>query len=102
MVDWTTRLNPVTELQSSGAYVQWKPVCYKNVSRELNQATKQFYYDLEPLNSTSLEQMGARVSLAYAYFGEELMEDSLSMSVTNVSFGLTKDKFYKDTNYTIW
>jgi hypothetical protein len=107
MVDWTTRLNATTGLQSSGGYLQWKPVCYKSPSRSIQAVTKQFYYDLVSAPAATaavLDLSGAAaVSLARAYFGPDLLDTAgkLSVSATNVSFGLSKDKFYRDTNYTI-
>ena len=39
-------------------------------------------------------------SLANAFFGAEC--EHLSVRATNVSFGVTKDKFYANTHYVQW
>jgi hypothetical protein len=41
-------------------------------------------------------------SLAYAFYGKTLTERKIAMKASNVSFGLTSDKFYTGTNYTSW
>jgi len=96
MVDWLSSISQIPEDES--AYLQWKPVTYKKSARSLSVATKAIHYDPQPGNASDV---GTHKSLALAYFGE-LSPSIVSMTVTNVSFGLSKDKFYSSTNYSSW
>ena len=92
--------------QQQGAYLQWKPVCYKSSARQRATATKVKLYKLQPgevvYNSTLHNDSVSPLNLGLAYYGNLLYTGDYAMRATNVSFGLSKDKFYKDTNYTTW
>lgn len=86
--------------QTAGAYLQWKPVCYTDSGRTFKQMSKAKMYNLTVVNS--LDGKVSKHSVAYAYFGDDLYEDKLSVTGTNVSYGVSKDRFYINTNYTLW
>ncbi|XP_064620459.1 glycosylated lysosomal membrane protein B-like [Lineus longissimus] len=90
IVDWRSHPDQL------GAYMQWKPVCYKKNVRTMADSTSTRMYDLQDV--TTIPER----SLASAYFGKELTERKIAMKANNISFGLTGDKFYIDTNYTSW
>ncbi len=45
---------------------------------------------------------GTKNSLAYMYFGGKIYANEVAQTMTNVSFGLSKDKFYKNNKYSVW
>ena len=82
---------------ATGAYLQWKSVCYREAVRSVTSSTGVTTYDLRTFNATR------GISVAYAYFGDRLTTPGeLLMRMTNVSFGLAGDHFYPSTNYSVW
>ena len=98
-------INWVSDVDTaSGAFVQWKPICYTNeVKRTQADVSLVRNYDPKQLNTsehlTSLSASG----LAYAYFGNELgAPNQVHIWTANVSFGKPEDKFYANTEYMTW
>ncbi|XP_064608524.1 glycosylated lysosomal membrane protein-like [Liolophura sinensis] len=84
-------------------FIQWKPVCYVRPSRSRSDATYVRTYTLmykEQDTNRSLPQL--EETILYAYYGQKLSEYKLAMTLSNVSFGLSKDGFYTASNYTVW
>lgn len=77
-----------------GVYLQWKPMCYTERSKSINNARNVRHYGL---NETRLNEHEAY--LALAYFGNF---SRVFSNVTYVSFGETEDKFYTATKYSTW
>ncbi len=50
----------------------------------------------------SKTDLGNERSLAYVYFGDDMYSSHVALTMTNVSFGLSKDKFYTLNNYSVW
>lgn len=96
MLDWTSE----GDHQSSGAFVQWKPVCYLKHEYNTRSASKVTEYDLQ--NYTQISDLDAQPHLLYAFFGDRLTSGKVGVQAINVSFGLSGDKFYQNTNYTGW
>lgn len=84
-------------------FIQWKPVCYVHPSRSRSDATFVRTYSLmykEQDTNGSLPFL--EDSILYAYYGPKLSENKLAVTLSNVSFGLTKDGWYTASNYTVW
>ena len=97
MVDWLSDSAATTH--SDGAFLQWKPVCYTNIERSMASATEAKHYWLQ---NTTLNDIHKQRSVTLAYFGSVMYEGGSDLMATNVSFGMSKDKFYGNTNYTSW
>lgn len=77
-----------------GVYMQWKPMCYTQRSKSINNARYTRNYGL---HETRLNEDEAH--LALAYFGNF---SDVFFNVTHVSFGETDDEFYTATKYSTW
>ena len=101
MVDWMSDRQVVDHRQdfSQNAYLQWKPVCYTRAKREMAAATEAKQYTLQNTTNSEIHQQR---SIVLAYFGDVMYRDGSDIMLTNISFGLAKDKFYANTNYTSW
>jgi len=85
-------------LTDQQSYLQWRPVVYTTMSRELSESTgvvvnpsvKVTKPTHGPLNKT----------LLYILYGDDLNEYFIRK--VNVTFGSPKDGFYKKTNYSAW
>ncbi|XP_038073610.1 glycosylated lysosomal membrane protein A-like [Patiria miniata] len=79
-----------------GSYVQWKPVSYVKKGRTMENARHVYEYKLE----TTRENIDMpQTSIVRAFFSPKEIEQ---IGALNVSFGITKDGFYKKTNYVSW
>ncbi|XP_064112960.1 glycosylated lysosomal membrane protein A-like [Macrobrachium nipponense] len=92
----TTNLSRVN---STGAYMQWRPVCYLTSDLDIT-------YSTFPHVNTTFEELNylddsIKKSLAYAVFGEEII-NSLVSTKSVIAFGQSKDGFYTGSNYTAW
>lgn len=92
----TTNLSRVN---STGAYVQWRPVCYLTSDLDIT-------YSTFPHVNTTFEELhylddSIKKSLAYAVFGEDII-NSLVSTKSVIAFGQSKDGFYTGSNYTTW
>ena len=54
------------------------------------------------LRNVTDHDVNTEFSIAVAYYGDLMYNDVNGITLTNVSFGLAKDKFYANTNYTYW
>ena len=96
MVDWTSR----GDSQKDGAFIQWKPVCY--IKSDYNTRSASFAKNYGLQNTTDVFDLDLKPYLLYAYFGDDLAQGHLEVMGVNVSYGLSNDKFYRNTNYTGW
>ncbi|KAL5004804.1 hypothetical protein ScPMuIL_018260 [Solemya velum] len=95
MTNWVTRPHNLDET----GYAQWKPVCYLKSARSRSDGTKMITSPLQR-NSTHLDMEGLKQTIAYAYFGDKLL--NMEIGGTNLSFGLSQDGFYTKTEHTAW
>ncbi|CAG5127553.1 unnamed protein product [Candidula unifasciata] len=99
MINWLS--NP-SEQQSTG-FVQWKPVCYTTSDRSRSTATKVKDYELLDLTEQENITRYLNSSIVLSIFGADLYNEKVVTSrATNISFGLSQDRFYDNTNYTVW
>lgn len=83
----------------AGGYLQWRPVSYMSSDRDIGVATT-------PNLNTSLSHLGnltdpLKASLAYAVLGEKLNKPGAAVTSV-ISFGQSRDGFYRSENYTTW
>ncbi|XP_022095872.1 glycosylated lysosomal membrane protein A-like [Acanthaster planci] len=79
-----------------GSYLQWKPVSYVLTERTMENARHVYQYNLD----TKRDQIKMpNASIAHAFFSAAEM---VQVGAVNISFGITKDGFFKKTNYTSW
>jgi hypothetical protein len=82
--------------ETSGAFLQWKPVCYTTEERSMQSSTKVSYYSLVQYNVTS---DNIKRGLMFAYFGYS----KTHIRAGNVSFGgAGDDLYYNNTAYVSW
>lgn len=79
-------------LLSPDTFVEYRPVSYSTVERDVSTSTGTHLGVLSAPNNTELVQ-----SLAAAYFGNW---STLLSTATNISFGMKNDGYYTKTNYT--
>ncbi|KOC69813.1 Lysosomal protein NCU-G1 [Habropoda laboriosa] len=83
--------------RTEGAYLQWRPVSYTSVIRDVTNSTETIQYPpLKVSNHTS----AIRNSMLYCYYGDKV-DDMLTQRII-VSLGTTGDGFYKRTHYSTW
>ncbi|XP_011689751.1 PREDICTED: glycosylated lysosomal membrane protein-like [Wasmannia auropunctata] len=94
------RTPPYRELDgalNAGSYLQWRPVSYNSVSRDVTSSTETIQYPPKQVfNHTS----AIKNSMLYCYYGETA--DDLLLQKLIVSLGSKGDGFYKKTNYLTW
>ena len=80
------------------SFIQWRPIVYNSIHRELTQSTglnmgaPQHIEDASTLYNNTL---------LYALYGPDL--DNVFVSAINISFGQKGDQgFYDHTNYQAW
>ena len=90
-MDWTSgeHGNP------DGIFMQWKPVVYTDSRRSFQGITKAKNY---VVNTYDKNPYPHDSSLALAYFEDK----EVKLSGTNVSFGLAKDHFFVNSNFSVW
>lgn len=82
---------------NAGAYVQWRPVSYNSVSRDVTSSTETIQYPSKKVfNHTSAIEN----SMLYRYYGKEVNE--LLVQNLTVSLGSKGDGFYRKTSYSTW
>jgi len=84
-------------LTDQQAYLQWRPVVYTTMSRELSESTGVVLHQ-----SVKVEKVDGILNktLLYILYGDDLNE--YFVRKVNVTFGAPKDGFYKKTNYSAW
>ncbi|XP_031845138.1 glycosylated lysosomal membrane protein [Nomia melanderi] len=85
------------DYQTQGAYLQWRPVSYTSISREIANATEIIQY---PPLKVSDHTNAIKNSMLYCYYGDEV--DNLLTQRIIVSLGAKGDGFYKRTYYSTW
>ncbi|XP_071965675.1 glycosylated lysosomal membrane protein A-like isoform X2 [Antedon mediterranea] len=82
---------PASSKSLLGSYSQWKPVVYSDAKHSLSDALQ--------CHESNVIQYSDKIpnrSIIRAFFDIS----HVKLSAVNISFGTTKDKFYKNTNYT--
>ncbi|XP_043589291.1 glycosylated lysosomal membrane protein-like isoform X1 [Bombus pyrosoma] len=83
--------------ETEGAYLQWRPVSYTTMSRDITDSTETMQYPpLKVSNHTST----IIDSMLYCYYGDKV--DNLLTQRIIVSLGSKGDGFYKRTYYSTW
>jgi len=84
-------------LTDQQSYLQWRPVVYTTMSRELSESTGVI---VNP--SVKVEKVDGHLNktLLFILYGDDLNE--FFVRKVNVTFGSPKDGFYKKTNYSAW
>lgn len=84
----------ITEQQS---YIQWRPVVYTTISRELSEST-----GVVVQKSVKATEIGQHLNktLLYILYGDDLQQ--YFVRKVNVTFGFPHDGFYKKTKYHAW
>ena len=84
-------------LTDQQAYVQWRPVVYTTMSRELSESTGVIVHP-----SVKIEKLDdvLNKTLLYILYGEDL--NDYFFRKVNVTFGSPKDGFFKKTNFSAW
>ncbi|XP_058802303.1 glycosylated lysosomal membrane protein A-like [Phymastichus coffea] len=77
-------------------YLQWRPVSYTHIDRDVTNSTGTVYY---PLQKAVVDNYFSN-NLLYKYYGEGMYD--VLVQRMNISMGEKRDKFYKATNYTTW
>ena len=79
------------------SYMQWRPIVYTTMSRELSSST-----GIEVLEVADVEDASTtfKNTMLYAMYGMDL--DEIVVKAVNVSFGVKGDGFFKKTNYSAW
>lgn len=85
------------DLQSKGAFLQWRPITYTAKVPSISNSTELCVYELTNVNDP---EVALRDTLTYKYYGPELNE--MLVQQTIVSLGSKEDGFYKKTNYSSW
>ncbi|CAL7939342.1 unnamed protein product [Xylocopa violacea] len=80
-----------------GAYLQWRPVSYTTVSRDVTSSTETIQY---PPIKVSNHTSAVVNSMLYCYYGDKV-NDLLTQRII-VSLGAKGDGFYKRTYYSTW
>ena len=84
-------------LTDKQSYIQWRPVVYTSVSRELSESTGVIVHP--SVNVTKIEEH-LNKTLLYILYGDDLKQ--YFVRKVNVTFGSPKDGFYKKTHYHAW
>ena len=87
--------NWVATRKNQQSFLQWKPVCYFNTSRNTMTSTYVKSYKM----ITNISSLPLNSSLAYNFFATR---NDYKMTRNIISFGLTEDKFYVRNDYTAW
>ncbi|XP_072167172.1 glycosylated lysosomal membrane protein B-like [Diadema setosum] len=87
-----------TSTSKQGSYLQWKPVVYTKRDRETGNSKLTKVYEL---NENASELCIPNYSVAHAYYGGDFVK-VLDVRGFNISFGVSKDKFYNNTKYYVW
>lgn len=96
MNNWFT---PYLKDADSG-YIQYKPVAYTKKKRERKTSTKVYDYGINKVDGIDMNEINV---IFYSYFVDCINgENTCEMNRENVSFGISKDKFYAYTNFTSW
>ncbi|XP_076682498.1 glycosylated lysosomal membrane protein isoform X2 [Andrena cerasifolii] len=83
--------------RTEGAYLQWMPISYTSLSRDVTNWTEIMQYPpLKVANHTSAIQD----SMLYCYYGDKV--NNLLTQRIIVSLGMKGDGFYKRTYYSTW
>lgn len=85
------------DFRTEGAYLQWIPISYTTVSREVTSATETMQYS--PVKVTNHTDAIIN-SMLYRYYGDEVNE-MLTQRII-ISLGTKGDGFYKRTYYSTW
>lgn len=83
--------------ETEGAYLQWRPVSYTNIARDVTSSTETIQY---PPTKVSNHTSAIRNSMLYCYFGHKV-NDMLTQSII-ISLGIRGDGFYTRTQYSTW
>ncbi|KAK2588272.1 hypothetical protein KPH14_004295 [Odynerus spinipes] len=85
------------KMESTGGYLQWRPVSYVTASRDATLSTETIQY---PPSKVSNRVNAVKNTMLYCYYGEDA-KNLLVQSII-VSLGSKGDGFYKKTHYTTW
>jgi len=79
------------------SYMQWRPIAYSTMERELSSST-----GLHVLPAVDVDKAASvyNNSMLYVLYGMDL--DDIVVKAVNVSFGVKDDGFYKKTKYVAW
>lgn len=82
---------------NTGAYLQWRPVSYNAVSRDVTSSTETQQYPPKKIsNHTNVLDN----SMLYCYYGADT--DGLLLQKLTISIGSRGDGFYKKSSYSTW
>lgn len=70
--------------------------------RSRKSGTAVMFYDLKKREKISDLDHYLTHSIAYAYYGVMLLNGTMNVTGSNISFGLTDDGAYDKTNYLVW
>ncbi|XP_034184401.2 glycosylated lysosomal membrane protein [Osmia lignaria lignaria] len=93
----TPPFKSMDDFRTEGAYLQWVPISYTTVSREVTSATETMQYP--PMKVTNHTDAIIN-SMLYRYYGDEVNE-MLTQRII-ISLGTKGDGFYKRTYYSTW
>lgn len=79
------------------SFIQWRPIVYTTLLRELAQSTGLSMGDPKHVQNASKEY---NHTLLYALYGPNL--DNVFVNAINVTFGLQGDGYYDHTKYQAW
>ncbi|XP_067932457.1 glycosylated lysosomal membrane protein A-like [Watersipora subatra] len=100
MKNW--HANPNKPREAAWGYAQWKPVVYTSPARlNADLSTASSYPNLAKDKKYILNVTLPSRSLFTLYFGADDTSE-VSLNATNISYGITKDKFYTHTKYLTW
>ena len=79
------------------SYIQWRPIVYTTLHRELAQSTGLSMGDPKLVENASNVY---NHTLLYALYGPEL--DNIFVNAINITFGRHGDGYYDHTKYQAW
>jgi len=79
------------------SYMQWRPIVYTTMERELSSSS-----GLHVMPAVAVKNAGSvyNNTLIYVLYGSDL--DEIVVRAVNVSFGVKDDGFYRKTKYLAW
>jgi len=81
------------------SFIQWKPICYTGVKRDVIDSVDVWAYPLKNASSVQGDD-DIQDSILYSYYGKEI--DKLLLESMNISFGTKGDGYYNKTKHISW
>lgn len=91
-------VSPQSHSDATGAFFQYRPVCYTTKERTVSDSTEMLQGKFFSFNNNEDEIKKFENTLPYSYYGYNL--SSKIAQGSNVTFGYPGDGFYSKTNYT--